>query len=123
MLIAGRTPRDYFLASRAFLAAILILSGVNVIGRLTGYFSAFVKYLQFIGLPLIGWAGWRAVRKHGFNLRQAAMVGFVLSFASHWTLPIFHGAAEILWLFVVNSIVFVAVALCGGFLATKARIP
>ena len=122
MLIAGRTPRDYFLASRAFLAAILILSGVNVIGRLTGHFSVFLGYLQFVGLPLVGWAGWRAIRKHGFNLTQTAIVGFILSFASHWTLPIFHGATEISWLFVVNSIIFVAVVLCGGFLAKKPKI-
>ena len=123
MLIAGRTPRDYFLASRVFLAAILILSVVSVVGRLTGYFSVFVQYLQFVGLPLIGWAGWRAIRKHGFNLTQTAIVGFILSFASHWTLPIFHSAAEISWLFVVNSVILVAVALCGGFLAKKTRIP
>ena len=60
MLIAGRTPRDYSLASREFLAVVLIRSGVSVIGRLTGYFSVFVQYLPFVGLPVIGWAGWRA---------------------------------------------------------------
>lgn len=122
MLIAGRTPRDYYLASREFLAAILILSVVSVIGRLTGYFSVFVQYLQFVGLPLVGWAGWRAVRNHGFNLIQTAVVGFVLSFASHWTLPIFHGAAEISLFFVVNSIIFIAVTLLGGVLAKRWRI-
>lgn len=123
MLIAGRTPRDYFLASRVFLAAVLILSVVNVMGRLTGYLSVFLGYLQFVGFPLIGWAGWRATRKYGFNLKQTAIVGFILSFASHWTLPIFHNVLEILWLFVVNSVIFIAVALCGGFLAKKTRIP
>ena len=123
MLIAGRTPRDYYLASREFLALILILSGFSVIGRLTGYLSVSVQYLPFIGPLVIGWAGWRAVRKHGFNLAQTAIVGFVLSFGSHWTLPIFHGAAEISLLFVVNSIVFMIVALCGGFLAKKVRLP
>lgn len=123
MLIAGRTPRDYFLASRVYLVVILILSGVNVMGRLAGYVWVFLGYLQFVGLPLIGWAGWRAIRIHGFNLTQTAIVGFILSFASHWTLPIFHNAAEILWLFVVNSAIFIAVALCGGFLAKIKRIP
>jgi hypothetical protein len=123
MLTAGRTQRDYFLASRVSFVVLLVLSGVNVIGRLTGYFSVFVNYLQFIGFPLIGWAGWWAVRKHGFNLTQTAIVGFILSFASHWALLIFHSAVEIVWLFVVNSIIFIAVALCGGFIAKKTRIP
>jgi len=122
MLLAGRTPRAYFLASRVFLLVVLILSGVNVIGRLAGNSSVFLGYLQFVVLPLIGWAGWRAIRKHGFNLTQTAIVGFILSFASHWTLPIFHSAAELSWLFVVNSIIFMTVALCGGFLAKKTRI-
>jgi hypothetical protein len=123
MLIAGRTPRDYYLASREFLALILILSGVSVIGRLTGYLSVSVQNLPSVGPLVIGWAGWRAVRKHGFNLAQTAIVGFVLSFGSHWTLPTFHGAAEISLLFVVNSIVFMIVALGGRFLAKKVRLP
>lgn len=123
MLIAGKTSRDYFLASRGFLAVVLILSGVTVIVRLTGHFSALVQYLPFVGIPVIGWAGWRAVQKHGFNLAQTAIVGFVLSFGSHWTLPIFHSVAEISLLFVVNSSVFMAVAICGGFLAKKVRVP
>jgi len=123
MLIAGRTSRDYYLASREFLAVVLILSGVSVIGRLTGYFSVLVQYLPFVGIPVVGWAGWRAVRKHRFNLAQTAIVGFVLSFGSHWTLPIFHSASEIALLFAVNSIVFMAVAICGGFLAKKVPVP
>ena len=122
MLIAGRTPRDYFLASREFLAVVLILSIISVIGRLTGYFSAFVQYLAFAGLPVIGWAGWHAVRKHRCNMAQTAIVGLFLSCGSHWTLPIFHSMGEISLLFVVNSIVFMAVTLCGGFLAKKVRI-
>mgnify|MGYP001087431339 CR=1 FL=1 len=69
----------------------------------------------------LGWAGWHAVRKQGFGLAQAAVVGFVLSFASHWTLPIFHNAVESLSLFVVNSTLFVVVALAGGGLARIVR--
>ena len=123
MLIAGRTPSEYSLASGWFLAAIVVLAGMSVTARLTGSFSVLVQYLQFVALPLIGSAGWHAVRKRGFNLTQAAVVGFVLSFGSHWTLPIFHGAAEIVSLFVVNSALFVAVALGGGGLAKWVRSP
>ncbi len=121
MLIAGRTPSEYLLASRWFLGAILLLAGLSVAARLTGALSVLVQYLQLVGLPLIGWAGWHAVRKQGFGLSQAAVVGFVLSFASHWTLPIFHKAVESLSLFVVNSILFVLVALAGGGLARIVR--
>jgi hypothetical protein len=122
MLIAGRTPRNYFLASREFLVVLLILSGISVIGRLTGNFSVFVGFLPFVGLLLIGWAGWRAVRIHRFNIAQTSMVGFGLSFTSHWTLPIFHSVAETLLLFILNSIVFIAVTICGGVLAKKIPI-
>jgi len=122
MVIAGRTPRDYFLASRESFIFILVLSSVSVIGRLTGNFSVFVRYLPFAGLLIIGWAGWRTVRKYRFNTAQTSVVGFGLSFASHWTLPIFHSFAEASLLFVVNSIVFIAAILCGGFLAKKVTI-
>ncbi len=121
MLIAGRTLRDYYLASREFLAVVLILSGISVISRLTGYFSALSQYLLFAALPIIGWAGWHAVRNHKCSVAQTAIVGFVISFGSHWTLLIFHSAGEISSLFVVNSIVFIAVTLCGGVLARMVR--
>lgn len=121
MLVAGRTPSEYLLASRWFLGALLLLAGVSVVARLTGALSLLVQYLQPASLPLIGWAGWHAVRKQRFGLSQAAVVGFVLSFASHWTLPIFHNAGESLSLFVVNSILFVVVALAGGGLARMVR--
>ena len=123
MLIAGRTPSEYFLASRWFLAAILLLAAASVVARLTGSFSVLVQYLQLVAFPLIAWAGWHAVRRLGFSLSQAAIVGFVLSFGSHWTLLIFHGTAESLLLFVVNSTLFMAVALGGAILAKAVRFP
>jgi hypothetical protein len=122
MLIAGRTPRDYFVASREFLAVVLILSGITVFGRLTGYVFDLVQYLLFAALPVIGWAGWHAVRKHRFTSAQTAIIGLILSCGSHWMLPIFHSAGEIAMLFVVNSIVFTAITLCGGLLARKVLI-
>lgn len=121
MRITGRRPGEYFTALRGFFAALVILAGVSVVARLTGRFVVLVQYLPLAGVPLIGWAGWHAVRNREFNLWQTAIAGFILSFGSHWTLPIFHSAGEGIVLFVVNSSVFIAFALAGGILARTVR--
>jgi hypothetical protein len=121
MTVAGRTLSEYFVVSRKFLVIVFILALISVVGRLSGYYPPAMQYLLLLGLVALGWAGWTSVRVHKFTLVQTGIVGFLVSFGSHWSLPIFHGIGEFLYLFLVNSAIFVAIAIFGGFLARKTR--
>lgn len=121
MRFTGKTLYEYVVVSRKFFLAVFILSAISVAGRLSHRNPPGLQVVLLLGLVVIAWAGWTAVRKHGFSLVETGLVGFVLSFASHWTLPIFHSLTEILYLFAMNSIIFIAIATLVGFLAKKTR--
>jgi hypothetical protein len=123
MTFAGRTFSEYFSASRKFLAITFIIAVISVAGRLSDYYPPGIQLLLLLlGLVVLGWAGWAAVRYCGFNLIQTGLVGFLLSFGSHWALPIFHSIGELTYLFLVNSIIFVGVTGLGGLLAKKTTV-
>ncbi len=123
MTFAGRTLGEYFLASRKFLVITFILAVISVAGRLSDYYPPGIQLLLlFLGLVVLGRAGWTAVRYYGFNLIQTGLVGFLLSFGSHWALPIFHSIGELTYLFLVNSVIFVGVTGLGGLLAKKIKV-
>ncbi len=116
MKFVGKTLGDYFTVLQKYLAIIIILGLVRVI-------RLFVNYppeIQFLGTILIlvvtFLAGWETVREHGFNYKQTGFVGFLLSFGSHWTLPIFHNMWEMLYYFLVNSFVFIIMTIFGSWL-------
>ena len=84
-------------------------------------FSNFPSSIQSLltlgGVVFIGFAGWTAVGNYGFNLKQAVLVGLLLSFGTHWSVPIFHKAWEVLYFILINSIIFSIAAVFGGWLA------
>lgn len=123
MAFAGRTLSEYLAASKKSLAIIFIIAVIGVVGRLSDYYPPGIQLLLlFLGLAVLGQAGWTAVRYYGFNLIQTGLVGFLLSFGSHWALPIFHGIGEVSYLFLVNSLIFIAVTGLGGLLAKKIKV-
>ncbi len=123
MRFAGRTLREYFSTSKKFPAITFILAVISVAGRLLDYYPPGIQLLfLLLGLIVLGWAGWTAVRYYGFNLIQTGLVGFFLSLGSHWALPIFHSIGELIYLFLVNSVIFVGVTGLGGLLAKKIKV-
>lgn len=120
MKVAGKTLTEYFVASKKFLAIIFTFTVISVVWRLFYSYPPEIQTLLGILAVIIAiWAGWTAVRDHGFNLKQAGFVGFLLSLGTQWTLPIFHPPLEALYLFLVNSILLVVIAAFGGLLAKK----
>ncbi|MGB6864129.1 MAG: hypothetical protein WBE11_00410 [Candidatus Aminicenantaceae bacterium] len=116
----NKTLNEYFTASCRFLATIFIITVIIVFLRLFSDFPSSIQSLLSLGgVVFIGLAGWSVVRNHGFNLKQAAFVGFLLSFGTHWSVPIFHRAGEVLYFILINSIIFSTVAVFGGWLAKK----
>ncbi len=121
MTVAGKTLSEYFVVSRKFLVIVFILALISVVGRLSGYYPPAMQYLLLLGLVALMWAGWTSVRKYRFTVIQTGMVGFLISFGSHWALPIFHGMGEVIYLFLLNSVIFVVITILSGFLARKIR--
>jgi hypothetical protein len=120
--IVSKTLNEYFTASWKFLATIFIITVIIVLLRLFSDFPSSIQSLLSLGgVVFIGLAGWSVVRNQGFNLRQAVFVGFLLSFGTHWSVPIFHRAGEELYFILINSIIFSFAAVFGGWLANKLK--
>jgi hypothetical protein len=120
--VMNKTLNEYFTASWRFLATIFIITVIIVFLRLFSDFpSSIQSLLSFSGVVFIGLAGWSVVRNHGFNLKQAVFVGLLLSFGTHWSVPMFHRAGEVLYIILINTIIFSAVAVFGGWLANKLK--
>ena len=117
MNLAGKPLSQYFVASRKFLGIIFCIMAIVVMLRLSGNDLSILNALNLLGVAVIGWAGWSAKRTYGMNLRQAWIVGFILSFGTHWALVIFHGAPEILFLFVTNTVLYLIISTLGWCLA------
>ena len=66
---------------------------------------------------VLGLFGWLSVRRYHSSLAQSILMGFVLSFGSHWSLPFFHKEREILQLIIINSAIFVFLVFLGGLFA------
>lgn len=120
MKVMGKTLKQYFRASWKFLAVIFIIMAIIVAIRLSFDFASGIQtLLTLFGVILIGWAGWSAVKGHGFNLKQAGIVGILLSFGTHWALPIFHSMLEVIFLILINTIIYSVIAVFGGWLVKK----
>jgi hypothetical protein len=116
----SKTLNKYFTASWRFLATIFMITVIIVFLRLFSDFPSSIQSLLTLGgVVFIGLAGWSVVRNHGFNLKQAMFVGFLLSFGTHWSVPIFHRAEEVFYFILINSIIFSIAAVFGGLLANK----
>lgn len=118
--VMSKTLNEYFKVSWKFLATIFLITIAIVLLRLfTNFPSSIQSILTLGGVVFIGFAGWSVVRNHGFNARQVVLVGLLLSVGSHWSVPIFHRAGEVLYFILINSIIFSIVAVFGGCLAKK----
>ena len=126
MKIAGKSFKEYFVVSRIFLAVIFAIMISIVVLRLSPDVPPGIQtLLSLSGGMVFVWAGWSSVRRHGFDLRQVSIVALLLSLGVHWSLPIFHGAGEVLYLIFINSFVYSIMALFGGWIAkiSALRIP
>lgn len=120
--VVGKNLNEYFTASWRFLATIFIITVTIVFLRLFSDFPSSIQSLLSLGgVVFISFAGWSVVRNHGFNLRQAVFVGFLLSFGTHWSLPIFHNVQEVIFLLFINTVIFSVIAIFGAWLATNLK--
>jgi hypothetical protein len=118
MKIAGKTLNMYFVVSKNFLAVIFIIMIYIVILRLSSDALPVIQTLLSLSVVIVLiWAGWSSVKHHGLDLRQVLIVGLLLSFGIHWSLPIFHSPGEVLYLIFINTIVYSIIAIFGGWLA------
>ena len=119
MKFFSKTLNEYFAASWKFLSALVAVAAIIVFLRRSSDFPSFSQTLFSIGgFVCMGLAGWSAVRKHSFNLKQALFMGVLLSFGIHWMLPIFHSAVEIIYLLLINTLIYSAIVFCGAWMAT-----
>lgn len=118
MKIAGKSFRDYLAIMKSFWVALFILMALMVAARRSVNIPTWTQTLLSVSgaLVIIG-AGWTSVKRHGFELRHVAIAALFLSLGVHWSLPIFHSVGEIAYLLFINSFVYAALAILGGFLA------
>jgi hypothetical protein len=122
MMFAGKTLKEYLVASNKYLAIIFFLTLITVLLRKFYVYSSIMQtILLLIGLIVLGWAGWTTARKLQFTIPQIGFIGFILSFGAHWSLPLFHSIGEVLYLFVINSVINVAIVIAGGSLSRKIK--
>ena len=122
MIFAGKTLKEYLVASKKYLAIIFFLTLITVLLRKFNVYSSIVQTtLLLVGLIVLGWAGWTTARKLQFTVQQIGFIGFILSFGAHWSLPLFHSIGEVLYLFVINSIINVIIVTACGLLSWKIK--
>jgi hypothetical protein len=120
MRIFGKTLIDYIHVSWKFLAALVLIMAIVVFLRLSFDFPSIIQTLfSLAAVVFLGLAGWHSVRNKRFNVKQALVVGILLSSGIHWTLPLFHNAKEVLSLLLINTVVYSVIVFCGAWLATK----
>lgn len=139
MNILGKSLKEYWHASKLFLAATLILTFVQIA---LGFFdlsmlsanALFAISIVFIMISLViaFVAGWFAVKKHKFNLKQVAFIGVLLVLVVIWLIPLSlpvdvsqMSALQLVFFYLVNTTILaainiailVAVAVFGGWVA------
>jgi hypothetical protein len=101
-----------------FFLVVCSATAINVIVRKSGYSVQGLQSLMMGTMLLVlGFFGWLSVRRYHSSLAQSILMGFVLSFGSHWSLPFFHKGREILQLIIINSAIFVLLVFLGGLFA------
>jgi hypothetical protein len=122
MVFAGKKLNKYLNASKKYLALIFILTLITVVLRMFYNYSFMMQLILFlVGLMVLGRAGWTAATKYQFNLPEIGFVGFILSFGAHWSLPLFHNIGEVLYLFVINAIIYIFIVIVSGLLSRKLK--
>jgi hypothetical protein len=120
MHLLNRPLSEYWAAVwKFFLLAFILVVVITLLRLNDAYPSNLETILTLVGLMIVIWAGVSVVRVRGFNLFQAALVGFILSLASAWSLPIFHPAGEAFFLFITNGIIYALVAVAGGWVGKR----
>ncbi len=118
MKVMSKTLNEYFVVSKNFLALIFIIMIFIVVFRLFSDVPPGIQtLLSFSGVIVFIWAGWSSVKHRGFDLKQVSIVGVLLSLGIHWSLPIFHGPWEVLYLIFINTVLYSIITVFGGWLA------
>ncbi len=122
MIFAGKTLNEYLIASKKYFAIIFFLALITVLLRKFDVYSSIIQTtVMSVGLIVLGLAGWTTTRKFQFTLPQISFIGFILSFGTHWSLPLFHSIGEVLYLFIINSTINIVIVTSFGFLSRKLR--
>ncbi len=111
-------PGKYGLFLATFLGITVALTAISVLARLSVEDPSTIQSIVLVlGLLATLGAGWITIRTFRLRLRHCALLGLVLSFGSHWSLPVFHKGLEIVQLILLNSIIVAAMVFFGGCLA------
>jgi len=131
MTIYGKTLKEYLIASKVFLLAVLIITIVQLVLQLLKILPPVSIYTSIIGwirLFLISWAGWFLVKKHNFQLKQVFIVGCLFFFLTvFWVLLVLFKVflinvltiAALIYFEIVNFIIVIFGILFGGWLGKK----
>jgi len=105
-----------------YFLVVCLATALSVIVRKLGYSFANLQNLMMLPMLIVlGLFGWLLVRRYHSSLALNILLGFVLSFGSHWSLPFFHKGREILQLILANSAIFAFVTFLGGCFAILFR--
>lgn len=105
-----------------FLLVVCLATAISVVVRKSGYSFLGLQNLMILPMLIVlGLFGWLSVRRCNSSLAQNIWLGFILSFGSHWSLPLFHKGREILQLIMANSAIFAFVTFLGGCFAVLFR--
>ncbi len=121
MKFAGKTLKEYFVASKKFLILAFVLTFINVILRLfLESIGGYQNIFTILGLIIVIWSGWSLARNNRLNLKQISFVGILLFLTTNWSLLIFHdNILEIMQLALINALIFVAITVFSGWVAKK----
>lgn len=121
MKIFNKTIKEYIAAIWVFFVLAFIMMVIVTALRLNNYYPPETQNLvTLLGVAIIIWAGASAVKDHGFNLLQTAFVGFLISLAAAWSLPIFHPLIEAFYVFLINGVIYALVAAASGWVTKRA---
>ena len=139
MKVLEKSLKEYWHATKLFLAATLVLALVQIalsffdlsmLSNITLFAISIV--FSIISLVIAFMAGWFAVRKHKFNLKQVAFIGVLLFLVVIWLVPLSLpidtsqlSFAKLIYVYLVNTAILAAiniailaaVAVFGGWVA------
>lgn len=121
MKFVGKTLQEYGTVGWKFFALVFFLQVMSTIWRVSGRDPSIMQNLLGLIVIILILVGWAVVRKHRFSLQQTAFMGFLLSFGTHWALPIFHNAGAVVYFFLVNSVLFSIITAFGGLIGKMSR--
>ncbi len=118
MEILGKPLKEFLGASKWFLIIVFLGTVFSVVWRLsTDRVVKIPNYLGIVTVIIIVLAGWKLARKDGFNLLQTGFAGFLLFLTTVWSTPFFHKGLEVIYLILINAVIFCAGAIFGWVLS------